>query len=163
MKRLLITIVMTVACVVTMNAASPAKSLLELPPYERAIRIIKYYETLHTPSHWPTIGYGHVVKPGEPYRKGIQLTEQQADSLLRRDMNELCAVFRSYGQSTVLLACLSYNCGVQRVLCSNLMRKVQTGDTELLTDYLTFCHYQGRLHPGLLRRRWIEYSLLYNS
>ena len=70
------------------------RRLMELPPFERAVLIIKHYETLHRPEHWPTIGYGHVVQPGEPYRKGVQLTERQADALLRKDLRNFCALYR---------------------------------------------------------------------
>jgi hypothetical protein len=69
-------------------AARSMTSLMELPPFERAVLVIKHYETLHKPQHWPYIGYGYQVQPGEPYRKGVQLTEQQADALLRKDLRK---------------------------------------------------------------------------
>lgn len=103
------------ACIfIGSNATSPVvRRLMELPPFERAVLIIKYYETLHRPEHWPTIGYGHVVQPGEPYRKGAQLTERQAEALLRKDLSKFCTLYRSCGADSLLLACLSYNCGRQ--------------------------------------------------
>ncbi len=64
--RTIVCILFACVCIVT-NAASPSvERLMELPPFERAVLIIKHYETLHRPKHWPTIGYGHVVQPGEP-------------------------------------------------------------------------------------------------
>ena len=51
------------------------RSIMELPLFERAVLIIKKFETLHKPKHWPYVGYGHQVQPGEPYRRGVQLTE----------------------------------------------------------------------------------------
>lgn len=140
--------------------------LMELPPFERAILIIKHYETLHRPEHWPTIGYGHVVQPGEPYRKGVLLTESQADALLRKDLRKFCALYRSYGADSLLLACLSYNCGSAKVLGgqgykkSRLLRRIEAGDRNILADYLSFCHYKGKHHSGIWRRRWMEYQLL---
>ena len=102
--RTLLTVLLACICVGS-NAASPmVRRLLELPPFERAVLIIKYYETRHRPEHWPTIGYGHVVQPGEPYRKGVQLTESQADALLRKDLRKFCAIYRSYGTDSVLLS-----------------------------------------------------------
>jgi GH24 family phage-related lysozyme (muramidase) len=139
---------------------SKAGCLLELPPFERACLIIKHYETLHKPKHWPTIGYGHVVQPGEPYRKGIQLTEKQADALLRKDLRKFCAMYREFGADSLLLACVSYNCGPGRVQNSQLLRKLQSGRRDILSDYLSFCHYKGRPHPGIRRRRYVEYQLL---
>ena len=32
---------------------------MELLLFERAILIIKKFETLHKPKHWPSVGYGH--------------------------------------------------------------------------------------------------------
>lgn len=128
--RILLTVLLAYICVGS-NAGTPTmQHLMELPPFERAILIIKHYETLHRPEHWPTIGYGHVVQPGEPYRKGVQLTESQADNLLRKDLRKFCALYRSYGADSLLLACLSYNCGLAPILGgkgykkSRLLRKI---------------------------------------
>lgn len=163
--KTLLTVLLACICIGT-DAASPMVRLKELPPLERAILIIKHYETLHCPEHWPTIGYGHVVQPGEPYRKGVQLTESQADNLLRNDLRKFCALYRSYGADSLLLACLSYNCGTAKVLgCqgykkSRLLRRLEAGDRNILADYLSFCHYKGKIHSGIRRRRMLEYLLL---
>ena len=86
MKKLLILFVALFSLVGTMpgNAASQRtaptrehktkRSIMELPLFERAVLIIKKFETLHKPKHWPYVGYGHQVQPGEPYRRGCQLT-----------------------------------------------------------------------------------------
>jgi GH24 family phage-related lysozyme (muramidase) len=139
---------------------SKAGCVLELPPFERAICVLKFYETLHKPKHWPYIGYGHQVQPGEPYKKGVQLTEKQADALLRKDLRKFCAMYREFGADSLLLACVSYNCGPGRVQNSQLLRKLQSGRRDILSDYLSFCHYKGRPHPGIRRRRYVEYQLL---
>lgn len=143
-------------------------SLMELPPFERAVLIIKYYESLHRPKHWPTIGYGHVVQFGEPYKKSVQLNERQADALLRKDLRKFCAMYRSFGADSLLLACVSYNCdpakiiGGQGYAKSHLIQKLESGNRNILTDYLSFCHFNGVQHPGLRRRRWVEYQMLFN-
>lgn len=167
-NKLRIFVIVLFACIyIGSSFAQPTlRRLMELPPFERAILIIKHYETLHRPEHWPTIGYGHVVQPGEPYRKGVLLTESQADALLRKDLRKFCALYRSYGADSLLLACLSYNCGSAKVLGgqgykkSRLLRRIEAGDRNILADYLSFCHYKGKHHSGIWRRRWIEYQLL---
>ena len=68
---------------ISVNAAG-RYSLLELPPFEWAVRIIKYYESLHRPEHWPMIGFGDVAQHGESYKRGAQLTERQADTFCRK-------------------------------------------------------------------------------
>lgn len=166
--RTLLTVLLASVCIRTEAASSMVRRLMELPPFERAVLIIKHYETLHRPKHWPTIGYGHVVQPGEPYRKGVQLTEQQADALLRKDLRKFCALYRTYGADSLLLACLSYNCGTAKVIGgkgykkSRLLRRLEAGERNIMADYLSFCHYKGKIHYGIYRRRWVEYHLLYN-
>lgn len=166
--RTLLTVLLVCICIGA-DAASPmVRRLKELPPFERAILIIKHYETLHRPEHWPTIGYGHVVQPGEPYRKGVQLTESQADALLRKDLRKFCALFSRYGADSLLLACVSYNCGPYRILGngrdipkSRLLRKLESGNREIFTEYISYCKWQGHKIESIRRRRIIEYLLLY--
>ena len=86
MKRILIFLMAIVTIAVTSPAFASKRSIMELPLFERAVLIIKKFETLHKPKHWPYVGYGHQVQPGEPYRRGVQLTEEQADALLRKDL-----------------------------------------------------------------------------
>lgn len=167
--RILLTVLLASVYIGTEAASPMVRRLMELPPFERAVLIIKHYETLHRPEHWPTIGYGHVVQPGEPYRKGVQLTESQADNLLRKDLRKFCALYRAYGADSLLLACLSYNVGPASVLGgkgykkSRLLRRLEAGDRNILGDYLSFCHYNGKTHYRIYRRRWVEYQLLYKT
>ena len=84
MRRLVIFFVALLTLAAATPAAHARKSIMDLPPFERAVLIIKKFETLHRPCHWPAVGYGHMVQPGEPFRRGVQLTERQADALLRR-------------------------------------------------------------------------------
>ena len=141
---------------------------MKLPPFERAVLIIKHYETLHRPEHWPMIGYGHVVQPGEPYHKGIQLTERQADALLRKDLRKFCAMFNKYDADSLLLACVSYNCGPYRILGngkdipqSRLLRKLESGNRDIFNEYVSYCKWQGKEIESIKRRRMLEYLLLY--
>lgn len=166
--RTLLTVLLACICIGS-NAATPTvRRLMKLPPFERAVLIIKHYETLHRPEHWPTIGYGHVVQPGEPYHKGVQLTEYQADELLRKDLGKFCALFSKYGVDSLLLACVSYNCGPYRILGngknipkSRLLRKLEAGNREIFTEYISYCKWQGKKIESIRRRRIIEYLLLY--
>ena len=80
----------------------PTYSIYALPPFERAICCIKFYEGIHRKKDYPYVGYGHKLKPGEKYSSNMSLAE--ADLLLRKDLKELCAVFRSYGKDEYLEA-----------------------------------------------------------
>jgi lysozyme len=155
MRKLLLVILLAVL-VITANATT----IEDLPPLERSIRVIKFYETLHR-NAGNVIGYGHVIQPGEPYKRNANLTEAQADALLRSDLTKLCRIFASYGSSMYLLATLAYNIGPTKVLKSTLLKKLAAGDTDIAADYLSYCHYRGRPHPGIRRRRYVEYQLLH--
>ena len=104
MRKILIFLMAIVAVTVTSPAFAAKRSIMELPLFERAVLIIKKFETLHEPKHWPYVGYGHQVQPGEPYRRGVQLTEKQADALLRKDLAKFCAMYSKYGKDSVLLS-----------------------------------------------------------
>ena len=88
--------------------------IFALPPFERAVRCIKYYEGWHDiKRNYPYIGWGHRILPHEKFKKN--LTYQQADSLLRSDLTKLCAMFRKYGKDSLLLAVLAYNVGPYKI------------------------------------------------
>ena len=139
--------------------------LTQLPPFERAVVLIKHYEQWHTAKHYPYIGYGHKIQKGEDLTYPI--TEHQADSILRSDLRKHCAKYRRYGADSLLLGCVSYNCGSAALLGSKkkprstLIKKLDTGNRDILTDLLGFCRYKGRKHPQIQRRRMMEYLLLY--
>lgn len=148
-----------VAC----NAANPHKdNLMALPPFERACVLIRHYETLHTPSHWPTIGYGHLVKSGEHYSRR-QYSEYESEIIMRNDLAQLCHYYQCYGRDSILLALLAYNVGTVKVDNSELIRKLRCGDRNIYEEYTSFCHYKGQSHKGLFRRRWMELELFFEQ
>ncbi len=142
-------------------------NIYSLPPFERAVLCIKYYEGWHTAKDYPYIGWGHRIRLGEKLSSNI--THAQADSLLRSDLTKLCKLFEPYGQYCLLLAVLSYQVGPYRVLGnstipeSNLIKKIKVGDSDIETDYLNYCHYKGKEVPSILRRRKMELLLLSNN
>ena len=83
-------------------------SIYKLPPLERAIRCTKYYEGWHgEKKHWPYVGWGHKVLPGERFTNDI--TKAQGDSILRADMMKLCRLFSRFGRDSLLLSEISDN------------------------------------------------------
>lgn len=135
---------------------------MELPPFERAVLIIKKFETLHKPKHWPAIGYGHMVQPKEPYRRGIQLSERQADILLRNDLMKFVSLYKHMGMNdAILLGTLAYNIGPGAVNKSSVYRKLKNGNRDIYHEYIAHCHYKGKKHSGLLKRRMTEFAALF--
>lgn len=145
----------------TQSTKQTKRNIMELPLFERAVLIIKKFETLHKPKHWPYVGYGHQVQPGEPYRRGCQLTEKQADALLRKDLRKFCALYRHMGRDSILLAALAYNCGPGVVNKSTAYKQLRRGDRNILKSYASHCRYKGKRHKGLLTRRLTELAALF--
>ena len=145
-----------------------SKTLFELPPFERAVCCIRFYEGLHRIKDYPYVGYGHKLRPGERYSSNM--TAREAEDLLRKDLGELCAMFRSYGQDSLILATLAYNIGPYKVLgCkgrypkSTVLKKLEAGDRDIYKEYISYCHYKGRKIRSIERRRKMEFLLLYEK
>lgn len=151
--------------VLPLTVQRKAVRLAELPPFERAVEVIKYFEGMHAPKHYPYIGFGHRLLPGEKYT--YRMTRHQAEVLLRRDLLERLRIFKKYGKDALLLAVLSYNVGVGRLKGygkhpkSRLIRKIESGDRDIYNEYVAYCHYKGKRLKGLLIRRKVEYYLFY--
>ena len=160
-RKILIFLMAIVAVTVTSPAFAAKRSIMELPIFERAVLIIKKFETLHKPKHWPYVGYGHQVQPGEPYRRGVQLTEAQADALLRKDLAKFCAMYSKYGKDSVLLGALAYNCGPGVVNKSTVLKKLKSGNRDIFKSYTAHCRYKGKKHKGLYTRRLTEFAALF--
>ena len=139
--------------------------LADLPPFERAVVVVKYFEGMHGWKNYPYVGYGHQLQPGEHFT--ADMTERQADSLLRADLMKRLMIFKDYGKDALLLAVLSYNVGVGRLLGygkyakSRLLRKIELGDRNFYREFVSFCRYKGKVLRGLVKRRKVEFTLFY--
>lgn len=162
MRKALVILIVAISIFCLPELSAQKRDIRCLPPYEIAILIIKKYETLHRTRHYPTIGYGHVVQKGEPYRKGTQLNERQADALLRKDLNKFVALYDHLPKYKLLLGVLAYNIGSGAVNKSSVYKKLMRGDTNIYKEYVSHCHYRGRWHRQLNERRRLEYQLLFS-
>ncbi|MDE5868640.1 MAG: hypothetical protein K2H18_00265, partial [Muribaculaceae bacterium] len=118
-------------------------------------------EGLHSPKHWPLIGYGHLVKPGEKYSRTKALSEKEAEALLRKDLLKNCAVFREFGKDSLLLGVLAYNIGSGNTLKSSVVKKLKSGNRDIKENYLSHCRYKGKPLSGLKKRRIEEFDALF--
>ena len=163
MKKILMILMAIVAVSVTSPAFAQKRNIMELPLFERAVLIIKKFETMHKPKHWPYVGYGHQVQPGEPYRRGVQLTESQADALLRKDLAKFVSLYKDYGNDAVLLGALAYNCGPGVVNKSSILKRLKAGDRNIFQAYTSHCRYKGKWHKGIYTRRLTELAILFTQ
>ena len=132
-----------------------------LPPFERAVVCVKFFEGFHGKGCYPYVGYGHQLQKGE--RFSSNMPEWQADSLLRADLMAQFDRFKCYGKDALLLSLLAYNVGAGRILGnsedpkSRLLQKIEAGDRNFYREYMSFCLYKGRVSKSLMKRRQFEY------
>ena len=117
--------------------------LTDLPPFERAVVVVKYFEGLHGKGCYPYVGYGHQLQPGEHFSSNM--TERQADSLLRADLWKCFEYFKGYGKHPK----------------SRLLQKIEAGDRNIYREYVSFCRRKGKVLRGLVKRRHVEYALFF--
>lgn len=109
-----------------------------------------------------TIGFGHTVgvNPGD------QCTDEQAMKWLIEDIQKHVDQLAHYinvpvsQNEFIALTSLAFNVGVGAVSRSNLLRKLNTGDSEgAAEEFLDFCYAGGKRVDGLYNRRKAEYEL----
>ena len=175
MKKLSVALVAVALCVSAWGLLSPSRMEGNTAPvttqptaeasdsslFEEAVQIIKKYETLHSPKHWPLVGYGHKVLPGEKFNRKRALSEKEADALLRKDLLKNCAVFRDFGPDSLLLGVLAYNIGSGATLRSSVVRKLRAGDRDIESAYLAHSRYRGKVHNQIRQRRIEEFEALF--
>jgi GH24 family phage-related lysozyme (muramidase) len=120
------------------------------------------------PAGYPTIGYGHLVKPHERERFASGITSEQAESLLRQDVQiaeravlRLITVPLTDGQFDALVS-FTFNLGAGALQRSTLRRKVNRWDHAAVpAEFMKWVWAGGRKLEGLVGRREAE-RIIYN-
>ena len=74
--------------------------------FSLAVECVKRFEGWHgEKKHWPYVGWGHKVLPGERFTNSI--SKAQGDSILREDLRKLCRMFSYLGRDSLLLSEIS--------------------------------------------------------
>ena len=115
--------------------------------YEKTIEYLKEHEGFADgkayicPGGYKTIGYGHVILDGENFE---ELTEKQADSLLRVDFNralkEVDNIIKLSGIRKLAIAHFVFTKGIGTFINSGLKDKIQRGET-IDRELMEFCYY----------------------
>lgn len=142
---------------------------------QAGIDLIKQFEgfwpTVYIcPAGYPTIGYGHVVKPHERERFAKGITAEQAEALLRQDVESaeravlrLITVPLTDGQFDALVS-FTFNLGAGALQRSTLRRRVNRGDHAAVpAEFGKWVWAGGRKLQGLVRRREVEATLYATS
>jgi GH24 family phage-related lysozyme (muramidase) len=121
------------------------------------------------PAGYPTVGYGHLVKPEERKKFATGLTETDGEELLRRDVQIAeVAVLRlihmplTDGQFDAL-ASFTFNLGPGALQRSTLRRQINRGEHRAAAaEFSKWVWAGGRRLSGLVARRRAE-SVLYGT
>ncbi len=129
-----------------------------------AIELIKRFEGIrHRPYFCPagklTIGWGS-TRGVEP---GMQITNQQAEAILKEEVLELesefgsCVTVKLKDHELAALLSLAHNIGITRFRSSTLFKKLNQGDKKgASAEFTKWVHVQGKRFPGLVKRRAAE-------
>lgn len=170
MKVILLLIACSVFTYTGVESGNPPNNTIQVEEpnlFSRAVELIKEFEGMHTEKHYPYVGYGHKTRKGEVFT--LPMKELVADSLLRVDLLQKCAVFRAFGKDSLLLGVLAYNVGEYTLLGwadkpkSSLIRKLESGNRNIYQEYISYRMYKGNIVKSLERRREKEYRLLYDK
>lgn len=127
--------------------------------------LIEFFESLSLvpyicPAGYWTIGWGHLIRPGEEF---TEITEDEADQLLRLDVhdaeravNRLIRVELEQHQFDALVS-FTFNAGGGALQSSTLRRCVNREDHQAAADqFLRWKYAKGVVQRGLVLRRMAE-------
>jgi lysozyme len=113
----------------------------------------------------PTVGVGHLIKKGEPYKVGQKISMEEVDKLLKKD---LAWVYTAVGRNVKVkltqnkfdsLVSLVFNIGEPNFKTSTVLRELNRGNYEAAADaFLKFNRGGGKILKGLSKRRAAEKS-----
>ena len=138
---------------------------------DEGLELIKLFEGLRLkaykcPAGVLTIGYGHTGKDVKP---GMVITEEQAEELLRQDLERfeegvenLVEVELNENQFSALVS-LAYNIGLGNFKRSTLLKLINKGNQNELeavhSQFKRWVWAGSQILPGLQRRREAEFDL----
>ena len=137
----------------------------------KAKEIIKEFESLRLQAYlcpakvW-TIGYGHT----KGVKKGMQITEEEAEELLREDMQEAIDVVDKLGVELTenqynALVSFVFNIGGSAFAKSTIRRKIlaNPNDKKIEDEFLRWVYADGKKLKGLERRREREAEMYFSN
>lgn len=142
--------------------------------YEQAISFIKFHEgfcpsVYKCVAGYPTIGYGHVVRPGDKFPERI--SRDFADRMLRRDFDKSIKTALKYspqltGHKLIAVAHFCFAKGPGRYKKSRLRRIIESGG-DPSAEFMKWCKYhtpEGVLVTSSYCRKIREWEVrMYNA
>ena len=147
-------------------ARNSAGEVLRISPAGMAF--IKGYEkeVLHVYNDgygYPTVGVGHLVKPGDNLKLGQPITKARSDAFFAQDLathakpvDDLVKVRLSQNQYDALVS-LVYNIGAGNFRKSLVLTSLNAGDYAGAAEHFgNWIHSAGKVSKGLINRRNAE-------
>lgn len=113
-----------------------------------------------------TVGVGHLVKPGEPYKLGKAITQAESDRLLREDLKTAIACVEKRVTAPLTdnqfaaLVSFVFNLGCGNFTKSTLRKLLNRGlYTQAAGEFGKWNKASGLILKGLTRRREAEQNL----
>lgn len=110
-----------------------------------------------------SIGYGHLIKPGESFEEPISGTV--ADSLLMNDVswavnvvNNSVNVPLTQNQFDALVS-FAFNVGAGAFAKSTLVKRINNDDPQAVNEFARWVYASGKVLPALVARRELEVNL----
>ena len=143
---------------------------------QRGIDLIKQSEGFRDrmyldASGLPTIGYGTLIDTvREQYLLTAIITEAEAEILLKNDLmsieagvNKIVTVPINQNQFDAL-ADWCYNFNIRKLKTSTLLKKINANpkDTSIVTEFNRWIYADGKIQPGLVKRRQKESDLYFS-
>lgn len=130
--------------------------------YEEAVQFIKDHEGFNKGYKYTdvagveTIGYGHVILPGEEFPDRI--SQEQAEEILRKDFDKAVRAAEREtdlsGYKKIAVAHFIYAKGIGNFIRSNLKKKIDAGE-DVEDEFKKWCYYRSSKTGKLVRS---EYS-----
>lgn len=138
-----------------------SKKGLDLIKKFEGLRLVVYGDV----AGYPTVGYGHKIRPEDGLKLGDRITQEQADRFLEDDVTETETVVRrlcpGIDQNKFdALVSFAFNVGTGRFSKSTLCRLVRAGHfTEAAKEFPRWVYAGGFVVQGLVARRLEEQKL----
>jgi len=143
---------------------------------DKGIKLLQQFEGFRTNAYqcsagvW-TIGWGHTSAAGAPkVRKGMVITRQEAEVILRRDLKQYEDAVRKHVKVKLTqdefdaLVSFCFNIGTNGFAASSVVRYINTGRKHLVGAGLAmWVKAGGKTSKGLVARRKMEADLFYSK
>ncbi|MBT9167518.1 MAG: Lysozyme RrrD [Syntrophomonadaceae bacterium] len=132
---------------------------------QTGMNLIKHFEGFSPTPYicsggYPTIGYGHVIRPHESFTR--PLSKQEASALLAKDLfiaeRAVLRLIRVPLEDSQFdsLTSFTFNVGSGALQRSTLRARLNRGDYDIGNEFLKWIWAGGRVVRGLFRRRVAE-------